>query len=69
VLGVDLGDLTPEDREAVSDVLGNEYAVLMSALNSAWSASLTRTSIFSSGSPRSSDWCKFNVNRSFTTRV
>jgi hypothetical protein len=39
-------ELTPEDRQAVSEVLGNEYAVLMSALNAAWSASLTRTSIF-----------------------
>jgi hypothetical protein len=38
--------MTPEDRQAVSDVLGNEYTILMSALNAAWSASLVRTSIF-----------------------
>ena len=38
--------MSPEERQAVSDVLGNEYAVLMSALSAAWSASLARTSIF-----------------------
>jgi len=39
-------EMTPEERQAVSDVLGNEYTILMSALNAAWSASLVRTSIF-----------------------
>jgi hypothetical protein len=38
--------MTPGERQAVNAVLGNEYSVLMSALNAAWSASLNRTSIF-----------------------
>ena len=38
--------LTPDERQAVNEVLGTEYSALMSALNAAWSASLTRTSIF-----------------------
>jgi hypothetical protein len=37
--------MTPGERQAVNAVLGNEYSVLMSALNAAWSASLNRTSI------------------------
>jgi hypothetical protein len=39
-------DLTPDERRLVGEVLSDEYSVLMSALSSAWSASLTRTSIF-----------------------
>jgi hypothetical protein len=35
-----------EDQRLAHDVLTTEYSVLMSALNSAWSASLTRTSLF-----------------------
>ena len=38
--------MTPDERQAVNEVLGTEYSALMSALNAAWSASLTRTSIF-----------------------
>ncbi|HEY9378330.1 MAG TPA: hypothetical protein VIQ02_14710 [Jiangellaceae bacterium] len=34
------------EREAMSEVLGVEYALLVSALSAAWSASLVRTSIF-----------------------
>jgi hypothetical protein len=39
-------DLTPDERRLVGEVLSDEYSVLMSGLSSAWSASLTRTSIF-----------------------
>jgi hypothetical protein len=38
--------MTPDERRLVGEVLSDEYSVLMSALSSAWSASLTRTSIF-----------------------
>ena len=38
--------LSADDRQAARDVLTTEYNVLMSALNAAWSASLTRTSLF-----------------------
>ena len=39
-------DMTPDERRLVGEVLSDEYSVLMSGLSSAWSASLTRTSIF-----------------------
>jgi hypothetical protein len=35
-----------DDEELARGVLATEYSVLMSALNAAWSASLTRTSLF-----------------------
>jgi hypothetical protein len=39
-------DMTPDDGRLVGEVLCNEYSLLTSALSAAWSASLTRTSIF-----------------------
>jgi len=39
-------DVPPGDRLLARDVLVTEYGVLMSALTTAWSASLTRTSLF-----------------------
>ena len=38
--------LSAEDRDRVREVLSAEYSLLTTALNTAWSASLTRTSIF-----------------------
>ena len=38
--------VSPDEVHQVVDVLTAEYGVLMSALNAAWSASLTRTSVF-----------------------
>jgi hypothetical protein len=38
--------ISAEDRQVAREVLTTEYNVLMSALNTAWSASLTRTSLF-----------------------
>jgi hypothetical protein len=37
---------TPEDWQRASQVLTVEYTALIAALNAAWSASLTRTSLF-----------------------
>ena len=37
---------SPEDTQVAREVLITEYNVLMAALNAAWSASLTRTSLF-----------------------
>jgi hypothetical protein len=39
-------ELTPDEQQLVSEVLGSEYTILMSALNAAWNASLVRTSTF-----------------------
>ena len=39
-------EMTPEERRQVGEVLSGEYGVLMAALGAAWSASLSRTSIF-----------------------
>ncbi len=38
--------LTDDDRERVQDVLKAEYSLLTTLLNTVWSASLVRTSIF-----------------------
>ena len=37
---------SPDETQAAREVLITEYNVLMAALNAAWSASLTRTSLF-----------------------
>jgi hypothetical protein len=37
---------TPEEQRAVAEVLAGEYGLLTAALGAAWSASLTRTSLF-----------------------
>ncbi len=42
----DVVTLADADLQIVREVLTGEYSVLMSALSAAWSASLTRTSIF-----------------------
>jgi hypothetical protein len=38
--------MSAAERQAAADVLTTEYGMLMSALSSAWTASLTRTSLF-----------------------
>jgi hypothetical protein len=39
-------EVSSEDKRLARDVLATEYNILMSALTTAWSASLTRTSLF-----------------------
>lgn len=42
----ELAGLSAEERERVAEVLRGEYGVLMAALGAAWSASLSRTSLY-----------------------